>query len=1641
MRPGQEVHRVAVFDHHAFRQTGRTGGVDHVGQVRRSQFWHLRIRDGFVLPEPATQIDHRHRGISQHPKGRRLGQHHGWRAVFQHVGNPIRRIGRIQRHITTTRLEDRQQPDHHVEATLDTDRHPRIRPHALPTEVMRQSVGLLVQFAIAEALPTMQHRQRLRRTLHLFLEQPMNGLLQRILGVGGVERHQQLLALRFRQDRQAIQRGLGRLLQRLHQFFQGRVHVSADALRANLRRHQHRQAETVAQVVDVQCQRVIGTLFAIQGMDTLPCVRRLRRNRAGGAVSIVEQGAEQRQRRRYAAATLGQCQGGMFMAQQRGQSRMDGLDARPHTLLPHLNPQWQGVDEHPQGTLGIGAALHPPHQHSAEDYILLAGHLAQHLGPGQVHQAGNAYAQLTGLGPQAQVQGSLHRLPGLFNAVATALHILQAERQCRFVDIAEHLAEKHLMFFPAHTQACLGHIVAIGHGVSQLPDVAHQVRLHLVLHHFQRRVVERHVMEQQRRNQSMVGGILSIGQAHQGCLADIQAMVSRVEALLQLCHGITGGRIEVDRFNVQLRLAPDHLHRRLQAFPDHAGAQDVVTIDHPLQRLDERIEPFAVIEGKLRLQYIQIALFGREMMEEDAFLQRRQRIDILHVGRATRHRVHDAVDGLLIQFHQGQHRRCDPRATWQDAVVRHLDFAAATHRCRQRHQGRLAEQYAHVGAQTDLAHPPDQADSQQRVTAEFEEVIMTADALDLEQVLPDLRQDGFDFALGGFVAAGDDRIQVRRRQGLAVEFAVGSQWHGVETHISHRHHVFRQLRLQVAAQGFDVHRFRFGEVSHQALVTRYVFTGQHHGLFHGLVSGEFGFDLAQFDTEATDLHLVVVTAQVFDIAVRQVATQVAGLVHPGVGRGAERVLEETLGGQVIAIEITTSNTGTTDVDFPWDTQWHWLLMFIQQIELGVGDRFADVRSKTVFTSHRHPTGVSRGFRRAIEVAQAFDRGLFEQRFHQTALEGFTGHVHRVHALAQSTGFQQRLERRRHGVDQGDVVLAVLQFQHISHDFDAAAAGQRCKALVHGQVEVQRGREQRLRQGLRIERTMRPDQEIHRVAVFDHHAFRQTGRAGGVDHVGQMRRSQFWHLRIRDGLVLPEPATQIDYRHRSSGQQPEGRRLGQNHRWSTVLQHVGDPIRRIGRIQRHITPARLEDRQQTHDHVGTTLDADRHPRIRPHALPAQVMRQSVGPLVQLGIGQALPAMQHRQRLRRTLHLFLEQPMNGLLQRIIGVGGVERHQQLLALRLRQNRQIGQRRLRRTFQRLGQTHQRRFHIGTDPRRADPAHRLDGEAEIFTQIVHREHQWIVGPLFATEHLDTVPGRHRIGRSRRASVAVVEQGTEQRRGCEHAAATLSQSQGGVLVAKQRGQACMGRLDPGAHTLRTHAHPQRQGVDEHAQRAVGALAPLHPAHQHGAEHHIIASRHASQHLGPGQVDQARGTYAKLTRLGPQAQAQAAGERQCGFLDAHACTLHLLQAEWQGRLIDIAQHLAEEPFMGFSTHAQAHLCHVVAKRYRRRQCIGPAEQECLHLMLHQLQGCVVQRHVVEQQDRHPAAVGPIFSTDQAHQRRPAQVQTVVPGIETLVQLPLDIAFGRIEHQLLQGQSGFAPDHLHRLFQPLPHHRGT
>ncbi len=73
---------------------------------------------------------------------------------------------------------------------------------------MRQAVSLLVKLAIGQALFAVDDGKRLRRAFDLRFEQAMNGLLLRVIHLGGVELHQQLLTLGNRQDRQAFERSV-----------------------------------------------------------------------------------------------------------------------------------------------------------------------------------------------------------------------------------------------------------------------------------------------------------------------------------------------------------------------------------------------------------------------------------------------------------------------------------------------------------------------------------------------------------------------------------------------------------------------------------------------------------------------------------------------------------------------------------------------------------------------------------------------------------------------------------------------------------------------------------------------------------------------------------------------------------------------------------------------------------------------------------------------------------------------------------------------------------------------------------------------------------------------------------------------------------------------------------------------------------------------------------------------------------------------------------------------------------------------------------------------------------------------------------------------------------------------------------------
>src|SRR5205085_788612 len=72
----------------------------------------------------------------------------------------------------------------------------------------------------------------------------------------------------------------------------------------------------------------------------------------------------------------------------------------------------------------------------------------------------------------------------------------------------------------------------------------------------------------------------------------------------------------------------------------------------------------------------------------------------------------------------------------------------------------------------------------------------------------------------------------------------------------------------------------------------------HHGLRHGWMPRQRCFDLAQLDAESANLHLMIVASQELDVAVGEIAHQVAGLVHPGSRLAAEGIGNKSFGGQL-----------------------------------------------------------------------------------------------------------------------------------------------------------------------------------------------------------------------------------------------------------------------------------------------------------------------------------------------------------------------------------------------------------------------------------------------------------------------------------------------------------------------------------------------------------------------------------------------------------------------------------------------------------------------------------------------------------------------------------------------------------------------
>jgi hypothetical protein len=187
------------------------------------------------------------------------------------------------------------------------------------------------------------------------------------------------------------------MLQRRRHLLQGSAHIRAYAIRIDWRLRFCAQCETLAPIIDTQTERVIGRLFGAESLDPFPrpeCLSgSIGRRVVRLTMSIVEECAKERRRRRNCAASLRQRQRRVLMPQQLCQQRMSLPHALLHTLPADPDPHRQCVDEDARRPIGAFAALHAPEQYRAKYNVISPGHSTQYQRTRQVAQTRRAHPQ------------------------------------------------------------------------------------------------------------------------------------------------------------------------------------------------------------------------------------------------------------------------------------------------------------------------------------------------------------------------------------------------------------------------------------------------------------------------------------------------------------------------------------------------------------------------------------------------------------------------------------------------------------------------------------------------------------------------------------------------------------------------------------------------------------------------------------------------------------------------------------------------------------------------------------------------------------------------------------------------------------------------------------------------------------------------------------------------------------------------------------------------------------------------------------------------------------------------------------------------------------------------------------------------
>ncbi|CAM5619128.1 hypothetical protein SNARM312S_03288 [Streptomyces narbonensis] len=522
------------------------------------------------------------------------------------------------------------------------------------------------------------------------------------------------------------------------------------------------------------------------------------------------------------------------------------------------------------------------------------------------------------------------------------------------------------------------------------------------------------------------------------------------------------------------------------------------------------------------------------------------------------------------------------------------------------------------------------------MAAEVEEAVVDADRLHAER-LGEQPAQGFLAAVPG-PAHGCGVRADGPGQTAAVELAAGAQGQFGEADELSGHHVGGQSTGEVVAQRVRAAQGAVGvarggrvlrvgllrlsdDIGDEALVAGPVLADHDGGLPDTRVAGEHGGDLAELDAEASDLHLVVGTAEELHHPVAAPLGEVAGAVHAAAGR-PEGGGGEAFRGEARPAQVPPGELDAGEVELAGHSRRHGPQSGVQDVHAGVPDGPADgdgdrARRSTgagpVEAVGGHVDGRLGG---AVQIVQ-FGGADGGEPFGEHGGQGLAAadDAPQGAAGADVGGAEERLQHRGDEVGGGDGVPLAQAGQVVGvlvalgpGDDQGGAGDQRPEELPDGDVEAGRGLLQDAFAGFESVGVLHPEEPVHDRVVGDDDALGPAGGARGVDDVGGVSGQGLGQVVYGVG-----GGGGFEFGEESGGEDEGGR---------GVVEHVGDAVPGVVGVDGQVGGAGLVHGVQGDDQLDRSGQGDGDDAFGAGAVGHEVAGEVFGAGVERGVVEAL-----------------------------------------------------------------------------------------------------------------------------------------------------------------------------------------------------------------------------------------------------------------------------------------------------------------------------------------------------------------------------------------------------------------------------------